>query len=46
MKQPNEEQTREWAMRRRIAELEAELDRAYQAMTRLRACPCMIGGER
>jgi hypothetical protein len=35
------DKAREWELRRRIKELEAELDRAYVAMTRLRACRCM-----
>lgn len=35
------EQAREWELRRKVRELEAELDQAYAAMTRLRACRCM-----
>lgn len=35
------EQSREWELRRRVTELEAELARAYVALTRLRACRCM-----
>jgi hypothetical protein len=35
------EQAREWELRGRIRELEAELDRAYVALTRLRVCRCM-----
>jgi hypothetical protein len=41
MKKATPEQAREWEMRRRIRELEEELDRAYVALTRLRVCRCM-----